>query len=207
MTSMSFELQRISDVKRAAGISSKQITRHTPSQTRAHLDPKYVAFVSRQRKGARCRKWFADQIHLPDCGGDTTSWSTVGTQSTVSKQTKNGYGSGFMSCNWRVGMGPYHYKRNGKGKSTTRDDMKAYFKHKLLPAMNKGDILYLDNAKVQWDPKFHTIEAIFAKKRIEVRYLPSNSTSTLSPLDQAPFAVLRNAWNELGQRKNKTPQS
>eukprot|EP01087_Luapelamoeba_hula_P004494 TRINITY_DN1444_c0_g1_i1.p1 TRINITY_DN1444_c0_g1~~TRINITY_DN1444_c0_g1_i1.p1 ORF type:complete len:102 (+),score=14.70 TRINITY_DN1444_c0_g1_i1:39-344(+) len=72
--------------------------------------------------------------------------------------------------------------------------------------MKEGDILYLDNAKVQWDPKFRTIKAIFAKKQIEVCYLPSNSTSTLSPLDQSPFAVLRNAWNTLGYHKNETPQ-
>lgn len=70
--------------------------------------------------------------------------------------------------------------------------------------MKEGGVLYLDQAKIHLDKKFRTIEAVFAAKKIQVKYLPPNATWLISPLDQQPFARLRELWNKRGAKTAST---
>jgi transposase len=199
-------LQRLSDIRHELGSSWQKLQPRSRRQAQASTQARVDVFLKKERRNARRRQWFVDQIKLPDGEVIGRGYGVPGKGAYVTPtSTSTGTGTGIMSCNWEAGMGPYSYVRNDTS-GTTREDMMKYFK-KLRKVMNPGDILYLDNAKINQDKTFHSIEAFFAKKDIIVRYLPPNSTHLCSPLDQQPFAVLRNLWAAQEGKKAKTAKS
>lgn len=196
-------LQRISDIRKVLGISWQKTTNRSSRAVWLSARERAQAFVTREhRNSSRKCKWFVDQIKLPDASVVQKSYGKRGEAPVVESTGSSGTGTGIMSCNSVAGMGPFMYVRNGgKDKGTKRWHMLKYFRKKLLPAMKPGDILYLDNAKINCDKKYRSIERIFGPAQIEVRYLPPNSTWLISPLDQQPFACLRALWNA---EKDKT---
>lgn len=185
-------IQRLSDIRGKLGLSWQKLQPRSRRQAAQATKERVAVFLKRERRNARRRQWFVDQIKLPDAEVIGRGYGSPGKGAFVAVGPSSGTGTGIMSCNWEHGMGPFSYVRNTSG-GTTRDDMKKYFR-KLRKVMQPGDILYMDNAQINQDNQFHTIEAYFGRKQVFVRYLPPNSTHLCSPLDQQPFAELRQLW-------------
>lgn len=77
-----------------------------------------------------------------------------------------------------------------------------YFK-KLRVVTQEGDIVYMDNAAVNQDLTYRSVEAFFAKKKAIVRYLPPNSTHLCSPSLWTKCHLLPSAASGL-PKKGKT---
>lgn len=195
-------LQRISDYRGIIGVSLQKERRRSSRSVSIYKDVQINTFLTKERrkKGGRKAKWFVDQSKLVDDDVGGRSYGLVGNggayvASSEEDGPTSGSGTLIASCNWDEGMGYYEYVRNqpGPGGGTSRDHMMSYFR-RLRDRMPKGSYLYLDNAKVNMDKKFRSVEALFAKKEIEVIYLPSYSTHRCSPLDQTPFAEVKRLW-------------
>jgi hypothetical protein len=185
-------IQRLSDVRGKLGLSWQKLQPRSRRQAAISTQEKVKRFLKREKRVARRRKWFVDQIKLPDAEVIGRGYGTPGKGAFLAVPSSTGSGTGIMSCNWEHGMGPFTYVRNSSG-GTTREDMMKYFR-KLRKVTQPGDVVYLDNAAINQDPHFHSIEAFFGRKQVYVRYLPPNSTHLCSPLDQQPFAELRRLW-------------
>jgi len=198
-------LQRISDVRRRLNISWQKVNPKSRRQQATVTKERATAFAAREKKRVpRYTKWFVDQIKLPDNGISGYGYGTPGEGAVVERDSSSGTGTGILSCNWDVGMGPFMYVRNSPGHGTNRNDVIKYLNKKLFPAMPERSTLYLDNSPINTDRHYHSIEAAAAKHGVKVRYLPPNSTHLISPLDKQPFACLRNLWNSERNKNAKT---
>lgn len=199
-------LQRISDIRTKLGLTWQKPTPRTPKQRKASTTRMALQFVRRERRKARRRQWFIDQIKLPDAEVVRRSYGKKGQQPAVKMNTvSSGTGTGICACNWEYGFGPVMYVRNaGAKKGTTREHVMMFLREQMLPVVKEGDTIYLDNAGVNQDKKYRAVEAIFSDKKVEVKYLPPNSTHMISPLDQQPFARLRELWMRTKGKNAKT---
>lgn len=72
----------------------------------------------------------------------------------------------------------------GAKKGTTQEHVMEFLCLQMLLMVKEWDTIYMDNAHANQDKKYWTVEAVFSEKKVEVQYLPSNSTHLISPLDQ-----------------------
>jgi len=60
-----------------------------------------------------------------------------------------------MTCNWVADMALRTTLDDKSG--TMHKDIQSFLKNKPFPKMNKGNILYIDNAYINFDKKFCSI--------------------------------------------------
>jgi len=120
--------QRISDIKSKLGISWQKQRRRTTSQLSDKSAADRELFVKRERRNARRKQWFVDQIHLPDRAVSGFGYGYRGEGAPkVDDKAGNGYGTAICSCNWAVGIGPSQYVRCD-GEGLNREKMQRYLK-------------------------------------------------------------------------------
>ena len=110
--------RNLSDVRGKLGLSWQKLQPRSRRQAAISTQEKVKRFLKWEKRVARRRKWFVDQIKLPDAEVIGRGYGTPGKGTFLAVPSSTGSGTGIMSCNWAHGMGPFTYVRNSSSGTT-----------------------------------------------------------------------------------------